>query len=209
MKELLQDYKKRKREIKARLQYFRKVYKKNDKDIFAELCFCILTPQAKAVICDRAIKRLVKEGLLFKGSQRDIKPYLKGVRFPNNKAKYLVGARDFFGNGKGLDVKGKIDTRDLFKTRNWLAENIKGLGYKEASHFLRNIGLGKDLAILDRHILKNLKKYGIIKEIPDSLSRKDYIKIENKMRRFFGRLGIAMEEIDLLFWAKETGFIFK
>lgn len=209
MKGLFKDYKRRKREIKDRLQHFRHVYKKDDKDIFAELCFCILTPQAKAVVCDAAIRRLQKRNLLFKGSHKDMRPYLKGVRFPNNKAKYLIAARDFFGDGKGLDIKSKIDTKDLFKTRDWLVKNIKGLGYKEASHFLRNIGFGKDMAILDRHILKNLQRCGIIKEMPDSLSRKNYIEIEDKMRQFFKRRNIPMEEIDLLFWAKETGFIFK
>jgi len=80
---------------------------------------------------------------------------------------------------------------------------------KEASHFLRNIGLGKDLAILDRHILKNLKEYGVINEIPKSITKKVYIAIEDKMREFSKRINIPMDELDLLFWSKETGIIFK
>lgn len=63
-------------------------------------------------------------------------------------------------------------------------ENIKGLGCKEASHFLRNIGLGNDMAILDIHILGNLKRYKVIEEIPSSISRKNYLNIEDKMRKF-------------------------
>ncbi len=209
MKGLLKDYRKRKAQIKKRLQDFRSIYKKSDKDIFAELCFCIFTPQAKAIVCDKAIRRLQKRGFLLKGSQKDIRSCLKGVRFPNNKARYAILARGFFKNGQGLDIKTKLGTEDLFKTRDWLVKNVKGLGYKETSHFLRNIGLGRDLAILDRHILKNLKKYGVIKKIPDSLNRKDYIRIEKKMRDFFQKLNIPMEEIDLLFWSRETGMIFK
>ena len=209
MKELLKDYKKRKKEIIHRLRYFKRVFKRGDREIFGELCFCILTPQARATVCDEAISKLKRNNLLFNGSQEDIRSYLKGVRFPDNKSKYVISARKFFRNSRGLNVKSKLDIKDLFKTRDWLVKNIKGLGYKEASHFLRNIGLGQGLAILDRHILKNLKKYGVIKKIPASLSRRDYIKIEDKMRKFFKKVNIPIEEIDLLFWSKETGIIFK
>ena len=209
MRGLLKDYKNKSRDIKKRLEAFKAVYTKSDRDIFRELCFCILTPQAKAVLCDEAIKKLQEKDLLFKGSHRDIRPYLKGVRFPNNKARYLVAAREFFKNSRGINIKDKIDARDLNKTRDWLVKNVKGLGYKEASHFLRNIGFGEDMAILDRHILKNLKKYRVIKKVPESLTRKEYIKIENRMRKFFKRVDIPMEEVDLLFWSMETGMIFK
>ena len=209
MKQLLNDYRKRKRYIRKRLRDFKIVYKKSNNNIFEELCFCILTPQAKAVACDRAIKRLKNKDLLFKGSYQRVRACLNDVRFPNNKARYLIAARKVFKNCKGVDIKSKIDHRDVAKTRDWLVRNVKGFGYKEASHFLRNIGLGKDLAILDRHILKNLKRYGLIGKIPESLNKKDYIEIEKRMKEFFDKLGVPIEEVDLLFWSKETGFIFK
>jgi len=60
--------------------------------------------------------------------------------------------------------------------REWLIRSIRGIGYKEASHFLRNIGLGENLAILDRHILKNLKFFGVIEEIPASLPKKNILR---------------------------------
>lgn len=88
-------------------------------------------------------------------------------------------------------------------------KNVKGMGYKEASHFLRNIGLADDLAILDRHILKNLKIFGIIEEIPKSLSKKKYLEIEEKMRNLANEVNIPLSHLDLLFWSKETGEIFK
>lgn len=209
MKDLLKDYACRKKDIRARLRYFKSVYNRSNEDLFAELCFCILTPQAKATVCDEAIRGLQKQGLLLTGSLREIRNNLKGVRFPNNKAKYLIAARDVFQNCNGLDIKSKVNTKDIFRTRDWFAKNVKGLGYKEASHFLRNIGYGKEIAILDRHILRNLKRYGVLKRMPSSLTKKNYINIENKMRQFFKKLNISMEEADLLFWSKETGMIFK
>ncbi len=93
--------------------------------------------------------------------------------------------------------------------RKWLTDNIKGIGYKEAGHFLRNVGIGKDLAILDRHILKNLKVYGAIKEIPEKLNVKTYLETEKQMQDFAKNLKIPMSHLDMLFWCKNTGGIFK
>lgn len=189
---LLNSYETKKKEIKNRLKEFKR--KKSDKKIFSELCFCLLTPQSKARICDRAIKKLEKSGLLFSMSEKQILPELKGVRFANKKSNYIVEAR------KLSDIKN---------TREWLVENVKGLGYKESSHFLRNIGLGDNIAILDRHILKNLKELGVIKEIPKTLTKKKYLEIEEKMRAFSKSIGIPLDEMDLLLWSEETGEIFK
>lgn len=210
MKKLISEYKKRKDLIRKRLKEFSAVHKSKDEDIFSELCFCLFTPQSKAVYCDKAVKELKYSGLLLKGDEGAIGNILRGnVRFHNKKAAYLVGAREFFKEGKGLALKGRLDAADTFGTREWLVRNIKGLGYKEASHFLRNIGLGKDIAIIDRHILKNLKKYGAIKSIPPSISRSNYISLEGAMRDFSKKVKIPMEELDLLFWSAQTGFIFK
>jgi len=204
------EYKKRKLQIKKRLKEFENFKNAKDEDIFSELCFCILTPQTKAVFCDEAIKELKESDLLFEGDKNAISKRLKGlVRFHNNKANYIVEARKLFRSRNSLDIKSKLAPKDILKTREWLVKNIKGLGYKEASHFLRNIGLGKDIAIIDRHILENLKRYGVITKIPDSINKSVYINIEEKMQKFSHHVKIPLEELDLLLWSNETGFIFK
>ena len=210
MKALLSEYKKRKGEIKRRLGEFKNIHRRKDEDIFSELSFCILTPQSKAVYCDKAVKELKCSGLLFKGTEDIIGEILRGnVRFHNKKAGYLVGAREVFKSGGKLNIKKSLDTSDTFKTREWLVGNIKGLGYKEASHFLRNIGLGRNMAIIDRHILKNMKRYGAIRRIPVSITKSNYKCMEEAMRSFSKKVKIPMEELDLLFWSAQTGFIFK
>lgn len=209
LKRLKSQYKKRREKIRERLKVFRDIHKGRDENIFEELSFCIFTPQSKALSCDKAVKRLKRCGLLFKGTKDRIRSRLKGVRFPNNKAGYLVEARKTFMKRRCLNIKNRLQPKEIFKTREWLVRNVKGLGYKEASHFLRNIGLGKDLAILDVHILRNLKRLGVIKEIPSSISRKRYLEIEERMRAFSKKIDIPLEELDLLFWSKETGVIFK
>lgn len=208
MKQLKAVYKNKKQSIKKRLNDFSNLHKGKDEDIFSELCFCILTPQSKAVYCDEAVKELKKSNALFKGTKAAIRSKLKRVRFPNNKASYLIEARNFLGNGN-MHIKDRLGLHDIFKTREWLVKNIKGLGFKEASHFLRNIGLGKNIAILDVHILRNLKKYKVINKIPSSITKKHYLEIEGKMIKFGAKIGIPAEELDLLFWSNQTGFIFK
>jgi N-glycosylase/DNA lyase len=145
-----------------------------------------------------------------KGSPSRIACELDGVRFCNNKSRYIVEVKKRFVSNGNISIVRTIDQFDNNRdARDWLVSNIKGLGYKEASHFLRNIGLGQNLAILDRHILKNLVLYGAIDEIPRSISKKRYFELEDAMLAFSTELGIPPEHLDLLFWYKQTGKIFK
>jgi len=214
-KELIKEYRKIKPAIKKRLSEFRSfthdARRTTQDDLFGELCFCLMTANANALKCDEALKALKDGDHHIKSCSRSIRSRIKGrVRFHNKKADFIVGARRLFQSGRGLDVMSRIDRKDIISTRDWLVDNIKGMGYKEASHFLRNIGLGNNIAILDRHILKNLKRYGAIERIPTSVgSRKVYMDIEDKMRRFSKDVSIPLDELDLLFWSLQTGFIFK
>ncbi|MBA7693839.1 putative N-glycosylase/DNA lyase [subsurface metagenome] len=147
---------------------------------------------------------------MLKGDANRVANELSRVRFRYKKAKYIIEARKTFSSNGQISIKPKIE--QLVKNKNerdWLVKNVKGIGYKEASHFLRNIGLGEKFAILDRHVLKNLKLLEIIKEIPGSLSKKRYLEIENKMKNFTDKIKIPISHLDLLLWCKETGKIFK
>ena len=101
------------------------------------------------------------------------------------------------------------NSKDIKSLRKWLVKNIKGYSFKEAGHFLRNIGYGSQIAILDRHILKNLVLFGVIPDIPKTLNEKTYLEIEDKMTAFSKKINIPMHHLDILFWYKQTGEIFK
>lgn len=205
-------YKEKQKDIEKRLREFKEIWEKgSNEDIHAELSFCILTPQSKAVNAWKAITTLRENGLLFNGSAEDIVEYLNIVRFKNNKAKYLVALREQMQN-----EKGEIITKDFFNSiadvkekREWIVKNIKGMAYKEAGHFLRNVGFGKEIAILDRHILKNLVKLEVIEDVSKSLTPKLYLEIEEKMKTYCKFINIPMDSLDLLLWYKEAGEIFK
>lgn len=210
--ELVAYYKSIKPSIKRRISEFRSIIESSSNDdMLSELCFCVLTANANAAKCHEAIKELCALDLLSGAPAHKIRPKIKGrARFHNKKAVYLVGARELFRKGRAINIVDALDTHDIIATRDALVNDIKGYGYKEASHFLRNIGLGADIAILDRHVLKNLMRYGVIDKMPSSVgSRIVYMEIEDKMRKFSGSVGIPMDELDLLFWSMQTGFIFK
>lgn len=213
IKNLQKTYRAKKSMIDRQLKHFSSVFNMKPSFIFKELCFCILTPQSKAKTCDHAIEKIYDKGILFTGSEKEIAHHLKSIRFKNNKAKYIVLARRFFTDRKTgqITIKKKISSfeKKPQELRTYLVKNIKGIGMKEASHFLRNIGKGNSLTILDRHIIKNLKKYNVIESMPESITVKKYLETENRMKEFSKISKIPVDALDLLFWSDETGQIFK
>jgi N-glycosylase/DNA lyase len=201
--ELRAQFEEHKSAIRARLKQFASI---RPDEYFYELAYCLLTPQSSAVNAGKAVEALKAGDIL--GRDLDAAPLLREkssyIRFHNTKARRLNEMKRKFPEILGELCNGSTPS----ELREWLVDNVKGLGWKEASHFLRNIG-HRDLAILDRHILKNLKKHNVIRTIPKTLTPKRYHAIEAKFAQFAEHVGIAMDELDLLFWRNETGEILK
>ncbi|MGP1494497.1 MAG: N-glycosylase/DNA lyase [Streptobacillus sp.] len=209
-KEIDEVYKKFKIDIDEAIKGYANTINYEEKDYFAEIAFCILTPQSKARNAWAAIEKLKENGLLYIGNEEDIVEYLNVVRFKNNKAKYLIELRNLMTRNGKLDSKNILkEIGDVFEKRNWILKNIKGMGLKEAAHVLRNLGYGRYLAILDRHVLKNLMELGVIKEIPKTLTPKIYFEIEEKMKEYSKYVNIPMDALDLVFWSQQAGEVFK
>lgn len=207
--------------IKKRLEEFAQI---PPSEYFYELVYCLLTPQSSAINAAKAVEVLKQHDF----AHRDLNPapllhqrdfY---IRFHHTKGKHLQAIKEQFPmisthltNGKACPPKltehppdRRAGRRASTELREWLVNNVMGLGYKEASHFLRNIG-HRNLAILDRHILKNLVRFGVLRSLPKTMTRKRYLAIERKFHKFSERVGIPMDELDLLFWSMETGEILK
>lgn len=198
-----------KKEFKKALKGYKKIWK-NDETVFEELIFCILTPQSSAFGAQKVIDNLKKNNLLYSGDLEKIEPLVKNVRFYKTKAKRIIIAQKKFPKNKIKQILIKENIKkNVLKCREYLVKEVNGYGLKEASHFLRNIGFFKEVAILDRHILRNLVKIGLIKEIPTNLNKKKYIEIEEKMKEYCEKNNIDFAHLDLYFWSKETGKIFK
>jgi N-glycosylase/DNA lyase len=200
-----------KNDIEMQILNFKTIWEKGtDEEILNELIFCLLTPQSNARTCWSALRILIEKDLVLRGCSDDIKKAISIVRFKNKKSEYIIEARNIFTHNGNIVIKDKLNgISTVQKKREWLVKTIKGFGYKEASHFLRNIGFGDKIAILDRHILKNLIQLGVIHSIPRSLSNTRYIDIEAKMLELAEKIGIPLHHLDLVLWYKQTGYIFK
>jgi len=211
IEEVLDIYSSIRTRIEDRLREFSDSWEnESEENLFSELAFCLLTPQSKAKMCWCSICTLKEKDALISGTEEEILDCLYGVRFKYKKAKYIVEVRELFKLDGKISVKKIIENGATpFEIREWLVKNVKGMGHKEASHFLRNIGKGRDLAILDRHILKNMKLIGIIDKIPDSMPPKKYLELEGILRQFSDEVGIPMDHLDIVLWYKETNEIFK
>ena len=209
LEELQREWPERRATIERRVRDFRHVGLGTDRELFAELAYCLFTPGTSAQRGDEAVRDLAANGLLWNGSRDPIAAFLhRRVRFHNHKAARLVAVRErFLGGKESLGAWLRATPPD--DARRHLVLTVDGFGYKEASHFLRNVGRGEDFAILDRHILKNLVRHGVLRGIPASLTAKRYLAIEERVRAFADDVLIPMAAIDLLFWSRETGEVFK
>lgn len=205
--EVREAYKRYRDDIRKKIREFEGVGNCGHERIFLELVYCLLTPQSKAIYAWDIVRELYLNGCLWNCTAKELSEYLRRIRFRFNKSRYIVEAREDFLNGV-LDFKDLLEGSPLI-VRHRLARRIKGFGYKEASHFLRNIGFTFQIAILDRHILRYMVKFNLISEVPKALSPKRYILLEDRFIWFSKYLGLSPAELDLLLWAIETGYVFK
>jgi len=202
VKQVRKEYKSRQKEIQKRLKEFSILgERKNPDELFLELCYCLCTPLSKAERVYKVINKDNKRKLM-EHNPSTLAGFLKGnCRFHNNKARYICQSRNHLPLLLGLP-KDPIEARDL------LVKNVKGLGYKESSHFLRNIGY-REIAILDGHIINSLHSLKVLKSKERPHSRKTYLEMEDKIRDFAKKIRIDMDELDLLFWSMKTGIVLK
>ncbi|HIH22806.1 TPA: N-glycosylase/DNA lyase [Candidatus Micrarchaeota archaeon] len=190
--------------VRKKMHEFRKK-RKNEAAVFSELCFCLLTANSSAEMGIK-VQDAIETGFetMEEGELRDRLRGL-GYRFYNVRAKYIIGARKHKENVWAMITEAENE----FDLREWLVDNIRGLGYKEASHFLRNIGF-ENLAILDRHILRTLHENGLIEgDVPKSLDRKRYLKYEKEMEKICTLANLPQGELDFYLWYLKTGKVLK
>ncbi len=201
----------RREEIRARLAEFRAVWEnETDERLWEEMVFCFFTGGCSARMGLRSVEAV--RPILQTGNHHELADALRGRhRYPNARAGYIVASREFLQEHCGLRLREKLSGfDDNLERRDWLVKEkrIKGLGYKEASHYLRNIGL-KGYAILDKHILRSLAELGIIDDPKPPNTRSKYLTIEEKLKNLATLTKIDFDELDLVLWSMKTGEILK
>jgi N-glycosylase/DNA lyase len=201
----------RRDEIRTKLAEFEAVWNSGTNErLWEEMVFCFFTGGCSARMGLRSVEAV--RPILISGDHAELAAALRGKhRYPNARAGYIVASRDFLQEHCGLRLRETLQNfeNDL-ERRDWLVKEkrIKGLGYKEASHFLRNIGL-KGYAILDKHILRSLAELGIIEDPKPPNTRTKYLLVEEKLKKLADTAKIDFDELDLVLWSLKTGEILK
>lgn len=196
------------RMVEERMQEFRQVHTMDSRKWHEELVYCLLTAYSSALLGQRCLDALCCDGTLVEGSLEDIKGCLteEGHRFANRRAEYIYNTRHLQDTIK----KTIQEFPDSRAARAWLVDEVKGIGWKESSHYLRNVGYF-DLAILDRHILRNMADHGLVdpEEAKKGLTKKRYLRYEAVLDRVGAVLDMPLGEMDLYLWYRKTGKVLK
>jgi N-glycosylase/DNA lyase len=200
---LIEKYNELKERIRHRLWEFTQVPRE---EYFYEMCYCICTPQSKAKSAFAVVEILKAND--FEKKLFDPVKILRNpeyyIRFHNQKSKRLIELVDNFS--KVMEI---LDSKaDKNQKRNEIYKTVKGFGFKETSHFLRNIGYS-GFGILDRHVLRHMVECGVYREIPKVSSVKQYLEVEKGFAGLARAVRIPLDELDMLFWSYETGEILK
>ncbi len=189
--------------VRRRIAQFKKTGFGPKDGIFSELCFCICTANCSAERGIRAQKEIGRGFSDLPAAELKQKVRETVCRFYNGKTSYILAARSIREPLFWELSSGKRGP----ELRDWIVTNVRGLGYKEASHFLRNIGYG-DVAIIDFHIIDLLEKHGLITR-PRTLTKSAYLKMEEVLKRLASRAGLDQAALDLYLWYMETGKVLK
>jgi N-glycosylase/DNA lyase len=203
----------RRKEINQRLAEFARIWRHgSDAQLWEELAFCIFTAGASARMGLLSVAAI--RNLLLDGEPEEMTKALKAAgahRFPVARPKYIVTTRNYFRASFDMALRKQLRSfADPYERRDWLAQErqVKGLGYKEASHFLRNIGV-KGHAILDKHVMRCLTEVGVIENSKPPSTRKKYLEVEQELLRFAKDIKINCDELDLVLWSMKTGEVLK
>ncbi len=214
------------RQIQQRLKEFSENKNRDENFWFSELCFCLLTSNSKSKTACAIQEELGFEGFMTRSLEQLTECIKRNKhRFHNIKAQRIVEARVHknirekmmkilhlpTGDVRsGTEDNGRKTTDDYAmqtEAREWLVANVKGLGMKEASHYLRNMGY-LDLSILDRHVLNIMHEYKLIGR-PTPLTPRTYRIIEKKFLSLAQDANMKAGELDFYIWYMKAGAVLK
>jgi N-glycosylase/DNA lyase len=216
-KEIRDHYENNREEIESRLEEFRNLRDAPEDRKFLELVFVILTSQTEAQNAWKAAKALKNKDSLLSGNPEDIDTVLERneVRYAEEKAIYIVQNREELSQPtlrnpeRQLKISEKIDQDELDSSRAWFAENVSGISWKGASHFLRNIGYGNGFAIVSSHIIGVMNELGLTESTEPPSGREKYLEVEERIQELAEELDIDVKALDLVLWSMRTGEVFK
>lgn len=177
-------------------------------ELWYELAACIL---GSAVSYDQAwscVELLRTENLLrpphacssLDSFEQNIAKALSGrYRFPFVRAKQLRRTAEAI-YGRSLSLSQLLGSeKDPHRLRARLVRIGTGVGPKQASLFLRNVGYA-DFAVLDRHVVRFMLIRGLICSKPELQTLPGYEEVERVFVNYADHIAIPVVDLDLAVW---------
>lgn len=184
--------------------------KHREDDLWKELVFCILGSRVRFEVVHAAIERMDGMCLLsqplrntcFDQYEEDTVVALSGgYPFYRVRANQIRRAAEHLYTSRGSILKLLDGTSDVRSARRVLVAEVAGLGPKQASLFLRNIGYAKHIAILDVHVLTYLNRVGLTDTLLKSVSTlSQYEVLEDSFIEHAYAFGYSPDQFDLAVW---------
>jgi N-glycosylase/DNA lyase len=187
-------------------------------DLWRELVACILGSRVRFELAHSAVERMERERLLceprrssrFEQYEQDIIRVLSEAEGPGAQSRYPFfrmrasqirhAAERLYGCGETIRAFLE-NSRDIRDARRRLASEVSGLGPKQASLFLRNIGYTAHIAVLDVHVLTYMSWVGLTDAPMKSVSTiRKYEALEDAFIEHAYSFGHAPDRFDLAVW---------
>jgi N-glycosylase/DNA lyase len=184
------------------------------RDVWGSLLFCILSSQVRAATATSAVQVILAEVPFFEENLSSVDVYNKlGLilrrsdvrhRFPETRSKQIASSWFAFAQIKD-EFYGYLDSFSAEKdARVAVADRFSGLGFKQASMFLRDIGYSARLCVIDTHILWYCERMS--SPLRGALTTRRYLEIEEYLLETADTFRIAPNIFDSAVWAAVKTF---
>ncbi len=186
----------------------------NNEEVWRSLLFCILSSQVRTSSAVKATNSILSEVPFFEEKIASSEVYDKAknilrredvkYRFPDHRSRNIAHSWFAFAQVKD-DLYKYLESFDSeAAAREWITQLFPGLGFKQASMFLRDIGYSLRLCIIDTHILWYCSCLGHHSDRP--LTPKRYIETEDFVLRQSDKFGVSPNVFDAAVWVAVKAF---
>jgi N-glycosylase/DNA lyase len=194
----------------------------SDEELWREIAACILGSRVPFQVAYGAVERMDRANLFSQiGLSMDYDKYEQdlfyvlagsegigcGGRSPRRYPFPKIRAKQIRASIEKLCAPNRTirelldDAQDVREARRNLASEVVGLGPKQASLFLRNIGYSSDVAVLDIHVLTYMHWIGLTADPMKSVrTLRQYEALEDALIEYSRPFGVRADCFDVAVW---------
>lgn len=143
----------------------------------------------------------IAEALIYHVSPRESSERTWKYRYPRLRANHIRRTAESIYREHGTIKTMLESSKDPGSVRIRIVKASVGIGPKQSSLFLRNIGYSDNVAILDIHVLHYMFLLGILQvrtQVVSTIAR--YQEIEDRLRSYTNKLGANLAYLDTAIW---------